>query len=224
MESKSGSAEFGLYVNYFTKNFFLNGIISGGGNWVSACRSINFDDINRTVGWSSISTYQVVRTACSRPTNANVGVHLQAGLTKWQSIVPCIRLAYIFNRQKHFNECGADSLNWYLPTYTTHTLHAHAGVEINHVFEKPRVKIMPQVQLAWAGDFFLRSHIIKSQLCGPANCLAVCGMRQPGSYFVGGLDLNLILDNCYTLLARYEAQAQSNFVAHGVKIGLQANF
>jgi len=222
--AKSGSAEFGLYINYFPEKFFINGIISGGGNWGCACRTINFDEINRTVNFYPIDTYRVIRAAYSRPTNANFAVHLQAGVTAWQSIVPCVRIAYLFNRQKQLCECGADSLNFYLPNYTTHTLHAHAGIQINHIFEKPHVKLMPQIQLAWAGNFFLRSHIIKAKLCGPTNCLAVCGIHQPGNYFDGSLDLNLIFDNCYTLLARYEAQAKTNFIAHGVKVGLQVNF
>ena len=208
--AKSGSAQVGLYMNYFRKKFFIDGMISGEGNWGHVCRTINF--------------YDVSRAACSRPTNANATIYLQGGITQWQSITPYAQLGYIFNKQKQCNECGADSLNFCLPSYNTHTLHAVTGIQINHVFEHPRVKVMPQLQLAWAGDFFLRSHIIRAKLCGPTNCLAVCGIHQPASYFDGCLDLNFLFNHCCTLLMRYEAQAKSNFIAHVLKIGVNKTF
>lgn len=209
-KAKSGTIKGGLYANYFRRQFFINGLLCGGGTWSSAHRSIEF--------------YNVNRNACSHQTAGDFQAHLQTGLTVKQGIVPYARLSYVLNRQGAFNECGADSLNLNVQAYTTHTLHTNIGVELNHLFQKARVSIMPLVQLAWADDFFLRSRVIKAQLCGPQGCLCVHGMDEMGSYFVGSVGLNVIFNNCFTLLARYEAQVRTNCVIQDAKLGLQMSF
>jgi hypothetical protein len=206
----SNSGEVGAYITYAPEKFFIDVLISGGGNWAHACRSINF--------------YQISRVAYSCPTSANVSANLQGGLTMWRSFLPYARLSYVFNRQKAFNECGADSLNFYFPVYKTHTIHADVGVELNHIFTTQQFTFMPQIQLGWGGDFFVHTHTLKAQLTGPTGCLCVSGLHQPGSYFVGCADLNLIFKGCYALLVRCEAHASTKFLAYGVKVGLQTDF
>lgn len=206
----SGTAKAGLYVSYFPQNFFIDGMISGGGNWASICRYINF--------------YGVSRQAQSHPRFTNIEVHLQGGVTKWQWITPSARLSYFFNHQKCFREWGADSLNLDVHTYNTHTLRARVGIDMKHLFVGKNSTFVPQIQIAWAQDFFLRKHIIKAQLCGLTNCLAVRGMNQFGGYFICGTELNFLLKNCSALFARYDAQIRSKFIAHTVKLGVEARF
>lgn len=208
--ARSGNANLGFYTSYVRKYFFIDGMISAGGTWGSACRRIVFNDVNRI--------------ARSHPTDEDVALSVQSGLTFVQGIVPYARLTYIFNRQNCFTECGADSLNLMVAPYNTHTLRANLGLEMNYVFENPRVKIMPQVQLAWVDDFFLKAHILKARICGPQGSFAVCGMREFGSCFLGGAGINFMWRDCYALLVRYEAQVKSNYVIHDAKVGVQISF
>jgi uncharacterized protein with beta-barrel porin domain len=209
-KAHNGTAQGGIYARYFPQHFFIDGLISGGGNWGSAHRNITF--------------YGVARTAYSRPKNKNVELQVQGGLSYWQWLIPTARLSYFFNRQAHFQECNADSLNLAVHTYTTHTLHANIGLEMNHTFENNHIKFVPQLQLAWAGDFLLHSHTLKAQLCGPDGYFCVNGMHQPGGYFVCSAELNFILNNCGALFTRYEAQIRNKCAIHAFKVGFQTTF
>ena len=95
---------------------------------------------------------------------------------------------------------------------------------MNRTSKKPKLKLIPQIQLAWTKDFFSKRHILKAQLCGPRTCFCVHGMKQPGSCFVGSASLNFIFNNCSTFLVRYDAQVRSNFVINAFRVGLQTRF
>lgn len=45
------NAKFGIYASYFTPRFFLDGVVSGGVNWTSAQRRLNFTGVG--VSWVS---------------------------------------------------------------------------------------------------------------------------------------------------------------------------
>lgn len=208
--AKGACAQCGFYTNYCNANFFIDGMIGGGACWQSVQRSINF--------------HTVARTACSKPINEQLALYLQSGITKWQSILPCIQAAYIFNKQKGCSECGAESLNFYIPHYATHTIHAKAGIYLQHAFEHPRVNVVPRIQLAWAGDFFLRPHRVCAKLTDPTNCLSICDMPQCTNYFDGSIDINFVGKKCSMLRAYYEVQVKDNFTAQMLYLVLHVAF
>lgn len=76
------------------------------------------------------------------------------------------------------NSSSGISLNFYIPNYATQTIHAKAGVHVQHAFEHHRVNVIPRIQLAWAGDFSLHPHMVCAKLADPTNYLPICDIPQ----------------------------------------------
>ncbi len=205
------NAKIGFYASYYPASFFIDGAICGGADWNSVSRSINFYDINRK--------------ASSHPNGEDVEIHLQAGKTFWDTVAPVFRCSYLFNRQNHFKEFGAQSLDLHVKGFNTHTLRTYLGIDVNPVFDiNQSVRVIPLMSVAWINDISLNNGIIRAQLAGPTGSFYATGMNKEGSYGTWGVGFNVLFQKTWSLSAHYDTEVRGNFIAQFIKLGLEATF
>lgn len=206
-----GQADIGIYANYFPAWFFINAFLQGGLHGSSTSRTIAFEGINRH--------------ACSRQFGEDFALHAQTGLNVLHDLIPYARISYFFTRENKFKEHGADSLNLFVHPFTTNTIRIQIGMEFNHVFEvSDNTKIMPQIQLAWLKDLFIKNRTVAAHLATIGGCFDTKGMCEIPDHFVCGAGLNLLLRDCLTIFMRYDAEVLSHRTINTAKLGLRMTF
>ena len=210
-KAHGGNAKIGFYASYYPTSFFIDGAICGGADWNSVSRSINF--------------YGVNRQASSHPDGEDVEIHLQAGKTFFDAVAPVLRCSYLYNRQNHFKEFGAQSLNLYVKGFNTHTLRTYLGIDVNPVFDiNQSIRVIPIMSVAWINDISLNNRIIRAQLAGPTGSFYATGMNKEGSYGTWGVGGNVLFKNTWALSTRYDVEVRGDFIAQSVKLGVEATF
>ena len=206
-----GNAKIGFYTSYCQSSFFIDGAICGGANWNSASRSIIFNGINRQTH--------------SKPSGEDIEINVQGGKTLRNIATPILRFSYLFNRQNHFNENGAQSLNLHVNGFNAHTLRTYLGVEVSRAVKTVEsIMIVPHTSLAWINDIALDRRNIHARLVGPENNFSVTGMKKEGNYCAFGLGCNILCKNYCAISAHYDAEAREHFTAQSIKLGIEATF
>lgn len=199
----------GLYASYDNPCYFLDALLSGGYNWATVRRSIEFLGIDRE--------------AHSHPNGFDVEAHLQYGLNlpvcNWL-VTPLLRTSYFYVRQNHFHEHGADSLDLSVHSFSAQTLRTVLGFGLTRTFCVGCINLIPQVQLAWAHDFFLDNRKIRADLIQLGDEFAVdCFHRDRNSFLVAA-NLTAQLSNHISLVGRYEAEIENHFVSQTVQLSM----
>jgi hypothetical protein len=207
---KMGEALIGCYASYFPSAFFIDALLQGGFRNSSSCRSISFSD--------------VCRAADSRHHGENVNLQMQAGVNVTHDLIPYVRASYFYTREHGFQEQGADSLNLTVCPYTTKTARVQVGAEINHAFESACYTAMPQIQLAWSKDFFVKKRLIKANIAQLGRCFSAQGIQEFPGRFVGGVGLTIIGKNSLTFFARYDVEAIEKSKLNTVQLGVRIIF
>lgn len=203
----------GLYATYDTSCYFLDGLLSGGYNWDRARRSIRFLGIDRS--------------AHSRPSGFDVEAHLQYGLKlpicEW-CLAPLCRLSYFYVRQNHFREHRADSLNLSVHSFSAQTLRTVLGAGLRRTFAIGCINLIPQIQLAWAHDFFLDKRKIGADLIKLGEIFKVGGFHGDRNSFLAATQLELEMSGHLSLICRYNSELEKALVSQAFQVSVEWNF
>lgn len=214
-KSRGSDFKLGAYVHYAPSCFFIDGVLSGGWRWSSARRSIVFNAIDDFTG--------LYRCAYSHQKGNDFEAHVQIGFDfgdECWSIIPLARIEYFSNKQKPFQEYGADSLDLVVNGFKARTLRAYFGVEfIPCTFELSRVYVAPNIHAAWAHDTALDNRVITAGLTGLNGCFSVKAQYATGSRGIFGVGLDAQGEGGFTAFSRYDAEIKNNFIANTLKLG-----
>jgi outer membrane autotransporter protein len=214
-----GDAKLGIYAHYTPSCFFVDAILSGGWHWTSARRSILFNAIDSFAGLS--------RCAYSNQNGHDFEVHVQSGFDlgnqDW-SLTPLARLSYFSNKQKQFQEYGANSLNLIVNGFKAGTLRPYIGAEFSRSFKTAHTSVVPNIHAAWARDVALDNRSITARLQDLNGCFTVNGLCIAGDRAIVGAGINVLCDNDITIFGRYDAELRENFIANTFKLGLTITF
>jgi hypothetical protein len=205
-----GTAKAGIYADYFSDYFFADGLVWAGGTWNSTSRPISF--------------YGVERTAESHQHGVEAAACLQAGFTRLAPLMPVGRLSYFFNKQNHFTETGADSLNLKVKSFHAHTVRLYLGLEFTMLLDVNPITIMPQASVAWARDTVIGNRRISAQLPDIGGSLSVYGAHDDQNYIVGNAGFTCLLAHCSALFVQYTAEVRDNLTAQALEVALQVSF
>ncbi len=205
-----GNAQASAYAEYSRDNFFIDGLLGGGLNWNSTCRGILFNRVDRI--------------ANSNQTGGQLELCLQGGLKCITPFMPLARISYIFTRQNHFEEDGANSLNLCVNNFSTHTVRTYLGFEMNEAYETPAGRLLPHLEIAWAEDIHAGNRTLCARLIDRPDSFAICAAPKTEAYFIGGAGLTFELTRCSALSIRYNAEVRSYQTVQIAKIGFNTLF
>ncbi|HBL98078.1 TPA: hypothetical protein DDZ86_00345 [Candidatus Dependentiae bacterium] len=207
---RGGAAQAALYAEYSKDHFFIDGLVGGGVTWNKTRRPIVFYGVDR------------VATGCQK--GGMVELCLQGGVKCHAPLMPLARISYIFARQNHFGERGADSLNWCINSFNAHTLRTYLGFEACESFEVGSVTVLPHIEIAWVEDIPLNHRPIGARLADRSDCLTVCGAHKAHGYFIGGAGLAAEFESCGRVFIRYDAEVRPCQTIQTAKLGFDATF
>ena len=175
-KAHGADVKLGAYVHYAPSRFFIDGIVSGGRRWTSARRSVVFNAIDSFAGLD--------RCARSHQKGYDLEVHVQSGVDiagERCAMTPLARISYFLNKQKHFTECGADSLDLAVNGFRAGTLRAYIGSEFSRTYKTECACVMPSIHAAWARDVATDNRVITSNLIALGGCFPVNGAEILGT-------------------------------------------
>ena len=215
------NAKFGLYASYFTPQFFLDGVFSGGVNWTATNRRIAIID-------PLPSDLAIDRLAAGNSTGHDLAAHLQGGVNLpvagWE-LTPLARLSYFYQNQNGFSEQGADDLNLTVQGFSAQTLRSQLGLLAGRTFGLlGEIKLRPEVQVGWAHDFSLDNRVINAGLTVLGGTFAVNGFRGETDSLLLGAGLTAQLTGGVAVSGRYAAELRRGFQAQMVNLGLRFDF
>jgi hypothetical protein len=153
------SVRFGVIGTYGTasgKGFYADGLIGGGYNNYQVSRSIQFGSINRT--------------ANSSPGAGELDSMLAAGYN-WRkgnwSFGPVGSFQYTYFGMNGFNETGAQSLNLNSQGWNASSMVSSLGGNCAYSWQaKPKLMVVPQINLAWQHEYLQNPYAINSTMGG----------------------------------------------------------
>lgn len=213
-QARVNNAKFGLYATYFTPRFFLDGVFTGGVNWTTAQRYLEFPGVARLAG--------------SNQTGHDLALHLQGGVNlpvAGCELTPLARLSYFYLSQDAFTEQGADSLNLTVQGFSAHTVRSQLGLRAGRTFvTRGDVCFRPELQLAWAHDFPLDNRVINAGLTELGGTFPVNGFRGETDSLLAGVGLSTSLTKGLSITGRYDAEIGRGFQAQTVNLALRLDF
>ena len=153
------AVKFGLFGAYGTpdgKGLYADGLIGGGYNNYQVSRSIQFGSINRT--------------ANSSPGAGELDSMLAAGYN-WRkgnwSFGPVGSFQYTYFGMNGFNETGAQSLNLNSQGWSSSSMVSSLGGNCAYSWQaKPKLMVVPQINLAWQHEYLQNPYAINSTMSG----------------------------------------------------------
>jgi outer membrane autotransporter protein len=210
---KCANFKAGLYSRYFPSCFFIDGILSGGYTWSSTARVIEFPAIDAFGG--------LERSAYARPRGHDVELAIQSGY-KYKGCwcaTPLARLSYFYNKQHHFIEHGAESLDLDVQPFSNQTLRLQLGGDFMRSIETSSYALVPQFRFAWARDFFLDHRVIESSLNEIGNSFDIVVNNNIGNRFLIGAGLTFKIRDCFNFFAQYDAEINKKFTSQIINGG-----
>lgn len=207
------STEMGLYVNYAPGCYFVDGLLSAGYHWSSLSREIRFLGVNRV--------------AHGHPKGFDLGAHIQGGFDhNWRGFcfTPLARLSYLYVKDNHFREHGADSLNLHVRSFESNTLRSILGVRVMREILFCSFRIEPCMELGWAHNFFLDGKKIIASLIDLDDSFSVRGYFSGRNTFLFGGSFQTYFVNNMTGFIRYDLEIGDRFVSNEVKLGFAYHF
>jgi outer membrane autotransporter protein len=208
------STRFGLYGGYAGNVFFVESAFTGGVNWISTQRQINFLDLSRT--------------AKATVTGDDIAFQIRGGasMMKWGwEITPMVELGYFRISQGSFDENGADSLNLSVNSRDAETFRSELRVELARSFVvNEGLKLTPSVDIGWAHQISLGDQGITAGLPDIGGGFTVRGFDDPADTCLVRAGLFAAMANHLTVYGYYSGEFNGEFNAHGVHIGVRYAF
>jgi outer membrane autotransporter protein len=163
------NAKLGLYSNYVTPDYFFNSALTGGFDWGSAQRNINFSGNGIAVLTGLVvDTLSVNRAATSNQTGQNMGLYFTGGkvipFNEW-SVMPTAQISYFYSGQDSFDESGAADLNLHVQNFTAQTIRTQLAMSLGRILNLQQGSLIKaNVQLGWAHNFPLDNRVITAML------------------------------------------------------------
>jgi hypothetical protein len=209
-KAHGGNVKVGFYGSYSPQSFFIDYLISGGGNWSKFTRSLAFNGVDRK--------------ADSKPAGEDVAVQVQGGVNCSDLLTPMIRLSYFFNHQNHVRETGAHSLNLYVKESNMNLLRSDVGIRLSHVFHCSLANIMPRINALLGIDLYLNKRKIHANLPVIGGDFYALGEHTTKCYFSGGLGCTFLFSKCWTLFANYDVEFQFHLTTQLLRVGAESRF
>jgi outer membrane autotransporter protein len=208
------STAFGLYGGYAGSLFFVESAFTGGVNWMSTQRQIDFLDLSRTAK-SSLSGDDIA-----------FQIRGGANFVQWGwELTPMAEVGYFNTSQSAFTEHGADSLNLNVESRDAQTFRSELKVQVARGFAiNEGLKLTPSVDVGWAHQIPLGDRGITASLSDIGGGFTVRGFDDAEDTCLVGAGLVAAMANHLTFYAYYRGELSGEFNAHGVNVGLRYSF
>ncbi len=227
------SAKGGLYASYVPSCFFIDTMVSGGFNWTSATRHIDFPiavssaKVTATGGTIPISNMPIDRKAHSNQTGYDLEAHFQTGFNFHRNCwwaTPVARISYFYESHYAFKEHGADSINLKVRAFDAQDLRTYLGLGAARIFTISSIPIIPQIQAMWIHDFVLNDREIKAGLEDLDGTFSVKYFRRDHNSFLGSAGLKVLLPTNTAVFALYEIEVSEHFISNSGRLDFRIVF
>lgn len=219
----------GIYSNYFNSDYFLNSSLTGGANWNSAERNMNFTGNGFAVLTGLLSdTLTVNRTATSDQTGQNLGLNFIGGknlqFNEW-NLLPTAQISYFYSRQDSFDESGAADLNLHVQDFSAQTIRTQLALLLGKLFCTPQGSIVKaSLQLGWAHNFPLDNRVITASLPALGGDFSVNGYNQQTNELLASASISTKVIKKFWVDAQYNAFLSHGFNSQAVSVILKYYF
>ena len=199
-----------VYATVFQNNFYLDALIGAGKNSYETRRA-SFGGFaeGETDGWEL-------------NTLLNAGYDLNKG--NW-TISPTASLAYTRVNLDEFTETGSLSPLQF-PDQHQESLRSELGVNISYTAALGRIKVTPQVRLAWQHEFLDSTQTMDSRLVsGNGQIFTVSGPQMDRDRAMIGAGVNVQITPTFSVYGYYDGQiGSSDYRADNVTVGMKYDF
>jgi len=229
----TNSGKAGVYASYVPSSFFIDTLVSGGYQWSSAHRRIDFPVatslavVTATGGRMFVSNEPINRNAHSHPNSEDLEAHVQSGWNfhrRCWTATPIARISYFYEKMLPFREHGAESLNLRVKGLDAHDLRTYLGVGAAYSIDRGCVSVVPQVSAMWTHDFSFNDRHVRAGLENLGGTFGVNYFHQAVNSVLASGGLRVLLPKQTALLAVYEFEWASHFVSQSGRLDFRVNF
>ncbi|MBN1380437.1 MAG: autotransporter domain-containing protein [Deltaproteobacteria bacterium] len=194
------------YGSYFTKNFYLDGVLSFGRNRYENHRTIIVGSLQRNVESSHRGDLF----------SARLGGGYDVALPGL-SLGPFASLQYSRLHEDRFTEEGGGSLSLTVEGRKTDALVSEAGLRFRGTFDGDRTSFIPELTVAWLHDFAVDDRVITASFSGsPGASFSIPGQALEQNGATVGASFTLVYSNGLSTSLRYGGEFRNGFYADGV--------
>jgi uncharacterized protein YhjY with autotransporter beta-barrel domain len=195
-----------LYGSYFSKNAYIEGVLSYGKNWYHNNRLIVIGPIQR----EAYSSHH------GDAFSAYIGGGYHFDLKDW-ALGPFASLRYIYLDEESFRETGADSLNLWVDHRKTDSLISELGLRVARIFKSKYGRLIPELSAAWSYDFDIDDRAITTSFAGaPSAEFSIQGQEVERSGAILGAGLTFIHKSGFSTSLKYSGEFREGYKSHGV--------
>lgn len=212
----------GVYANYFLSDFFLNSAFTGGFNWGSAQRHLNFSGLGIAVrNGQVVDVLSVDRTAKSNQTGQNLSLYLLGGknirFDDW-ILMPTSQISYFYGRQAPFTEGGAEDLNLHVDAFTAETIRTELALLLGKLFCLQQNIFYANVKLGWAHNFYLDNRGITSSFPVLGGKLTVNGASDETNEVLLSANISTNIYKKMWIDAQYNSYLSHGFTSQSLSL------
>jgi uncharacterized protein YhjY with autotransporter beta-barrel domain len=195
-----------VYGSYFTKNAYVEGTVSYGGNWYDNYRLITIGSLQREASSDHDGDY----------VSAYLGGGYAFNLKDW-AIGPFVSLRYIYLSEESFRERGAGSVDLSVDHRDTDSLISELGLRLARIFEIKYGSLIPEVSAAWSYDFDINHRVITASFEGfPGAAFSIDGQPVEKNGAVLAAGLTFIHKSGFSTSIRYRGEFREKYTSHGI--------
>lgn len=198
-----------LYAGWQCNCFFLNGAVTGAGNWYSTKRKIDFEDIDRKAK-ASFGGWEIA---------GHVDMGYEWGCN-WIT-TPFVSVDYIYLYQDAFKEKGASSLNLKVDSSDYNFLRGEAGFYFDQCVCGCNGQFTFEEKLSYVREERFGGKKYTAKMKGGVGIFNTFGLSPDRNLFSPALAIYYTPNNrCYSLWLKYEGDFGSHYWQQNVHVGV----
>ena len=195
-----------LYGSYFTKNIYVDGVLSYGGSEYDNDRLITIGSLQRNVH----STHD------GDLFSAYLGAGYTFDVKQWL-VGPFVSLQYIYLDEEGFREQGADSVSLIMDGRETDALVSELGLRVRRVFETDHGVFVPELSAAWLHDFDMDDRVVTASFAGsPGSSFSMKGQDVERNGATLGAGIIFLHKSGLSTSLKYRSEFREDYRSHGI--------
>jgi outer membrane autotransporter protein len=195
-----------LYGSYYTRNGYIDGALSYGGQDYYNKRQVVIGPIQREA-WSEHDGDMF-----SAFTEGGYNIDVNTWVLQ-----PFVSLFYINLDEEGFAEKGADSVNLIISDRETESLVSELGLRVSRLYELNSGIMIPELGVAWNYDFDIDDRIITAAFAGSPNSLfSMEGQHVEKNGVSVGAGITLMNKSGLITSVKYSGEFRDSYSAHGI--------
>jgi len=195
-----------LYGSYFSKNLYVDGVLSYGRSEYDNERLITIGLLQRNVYSSHDGDLF----------SAYLGAGYTFDVRQWL-VGPFVSLQYINLDEEGFTERGADSVSLIMDGRKTDALVSELGFRLRRVFETDHGVFVPELSAAWLHDFDLDDRTITAAFAGsPGSSFSMKGQDVERDGATLGAGIIFLHKSGLSTSLKYRGEFREDYQSHGI--------